>query len=328
MTANREASGVDELELVRRFYGQGRLTDPSAHRRALAQLRRAARPRRLHRVALIAAAATAVVVVVAIPWYAGLRPGTDRRPRNTAAAELHHLAGIAGGHELAAGERPVVYEHRDELQTRGFTDLETGVSYTIEVLARVEIWRSPDGSLRSATDVLEAHFASERDRVIWEEAGRPPIPEPGPEATQTLPPGEIPFPDLGELPLDPAALLDQLRRGWWPNPLDSDEETLLAIGELLARGDAEPALRRVLFEAAATLDGAELLGERPDPLGRSGIAIGLGPTDRRVVLIVDPTTSVLLWIEERAGTFVSWRAYTAWATVGALGVRPDAADLS
>lgn len=322
---------MDELELVRRLYGGGWVTDPAAHRHALARLRHASRPRRFRRVSRVAAAAIAVVVVVAVPWYAGLRPGSDSRPGSASATELRRLAGIAGETELAAGDRPIVYERRDELQSRAFTDIETGASYTVRVLARVEVWRSQDGSQRSATQVLEANFASERDRETWKEFGRLPLPEPGPEEPQTAPPGEIPFPDLGELPHDPAALVILLRQGWWPNPLNDDEEILLAIGELLARGDAQPALRRALFEAAATLDGTELLGERPDPLGRMGIAIALGPSERRVVLIFDPARSVLLSIEERAGTdgsFVSWRAYTAWATVDALGVRPDAADLS
>ena len=91
------------------------------------------------------------------------------------------------------------------------------------------------------------------------------------------------------------------------------------------------ALRRALFDAAAGIDGIEDLGERTDPLGRSGVAIGLGPEDRRVMLIVDPDTSFLLAIDERRGDddgFHVWRAYTAWSTVSSVGVRPEDSNLS
>jgi hypothetical protein len=317
-------SPVDERELVVRFYGEGRSKDLAAMERALERLRSAPTTRRFPRIALVAAAAALVIAVGSISWYAAVRPDA------VAMSELHRLAGVAGKHELAAGGRPVVYERYEALEPHGY-DLIGGQGFTVLARVRTEIWRAPDGSQRSETDVLSTEFASAQDRLTWQELGRPETVAPGRGAPQTIPPGEIPFPDLGALPLEPEALLDSLREDWEPAPLESEEEVLLAIGDLLVRGDAEPALRQALFEAAAALDGIEDLGERTDPLGRSGVAIGLGPEDRRVVLIVDPDTSFLLAIDERRGGddgFHAWRAYTAWSTVGSLGVRPEDSDLS
>lgn len=318
-------SPVDERELVLRFYGEVGAEDRAARERALERLRGASTERRFSRIALVAAAAL-VIVVGSLSWYAAVRPDA------AAVSELHRLAGVAGEHELAAGaRRPVVYERYESLEPHAYEFI-GGEGFTVLARVRTEIWRGPDGSQRSETDVLSTGFASARDRLTWEELGRPQeIIVPGQQDPVSIPSGEIAFPDLGALPLEPEALLDRLREDWEPAPLDSDEEILLAIGDLLVRGDAEPALRRALFEAAAGLDGIEALGARTDPLGRSGVAIGLGPEDRRVVLIVDPDTSFLLAIDERRSTdegFHVWRAYTAWSTVDSIGVRPEDSDLS
>ena len=316
-------SPVDERELVVRFFGEGRSEDVAAMERALERLRSAPTARRFPRIALVAAAAL-VIAVGSFSWYAAVRPDA------VAVSELHRLAGVAGKHELAAGGRPVVYERYEALEPHAY-ELIGGDGFTVLARVRTEIWRGPDGSQRSETDVLTTEFASTQDRLTWQELERPPIIAPGQRLSAQIPPGEIAFPDLGTLPLEPDALLDRLREGWEPAPLESDEEVLLAVGDLLVRGDAEPALRRALFEAAAALDGIENLGERTDPLGRDGVAIGLGPDDRRVVLIVDPDTSFLLAIDERRGSddgFQVWRAYTAWSTVSSVGVRPEDSDLS
>jgi hypothetical protein len=274
--------------------------------------------------ALLAAAVGALVVGVLV--FSQLLRGS------AAGAELRRLAAIAGGHDLAAGTRPVVYERADVSAPQEFGSLESDEGFKVDVLSRVETWRAPTGEISRITRILDVGFASEADRQIWEKAGRLDLPEPGEAKEVSIPPGEIPSLDLTELPLEPDALLDTIRGGWWPEPLLTDETTLLAIAELLARGDAPPELRQTLFEAAASLDGIELLGERTDPLGRIGVGLGLGPDERRVVLVVDPDTSALLSVEQRNGTgndvMTTWWAYTAWATVDRIGERPDDAGLA
>ena len=174
-------SPVDERELVLRFYGEVGSEDRAARERALERLRGASTARRFPRIALVAAAAL-VIVVGAFSWYMAVRPDA------AAVSELHRLAGVAGNHELAAGGRPVVYERYEALEPHAY-DLIGGEGFTVLARVRTEIWRGPDGSQRSETDVLSTEFASSQDQLIWEELGRPTIVEPGLEEPQVDPSG-------------------------------------------------------------------------------------------------------------------------------------------
>lgn len=310
---------MDELELVRRFYAEAPRVDDAAREGALARLRRARRWGAPRRISLLAAILGALVIGALV--LAQLGPGS------AATAELRRLATIAGVHDLAAGTRPVVYEAAEVMEPQEFSSLENDTSFTIQVRAGVETWRAPTGEILQVKHILDVRFASEADRRAWDDSGRLEIPEAGDIERNQAPSGEIPSLDLSELPLDSDALLDTVRGGWWPEPILNDEATLFALAELLARGDASPQLRHVLFDAAASLDGIELLGDATDPLGRRGVGIGLGPEERRVTLIVDGDTSALRSVEQRNGTgeavITTWQAYTAWGTVDRIGERPD-----
>jgi hypothetical protein len=309
---------VDELELVRRFYGEVPRVDDAARDRALARIRRARRSRAPRRIALLAAALGALTVGAIVVSQLG--------SGSAASAELRRLAAIAGGHDLAAGTRPVVYEAAEVFEPEKVSSLVSDQAFIYSVRARVETWRAPSGEISRIRHVIDVRFASDADRQAWEATDLD-IPQAGEEQEVTIPPGEIPSLDLAELPLEPDAILDQMRSGWWPEPLLTDETTLLALAELLARGDASPQLRQALFEAAASLDGIELLGEATDPLGRPGVGLRLGPDERQVTLVVDPDTSELRSVEQRNGTgddvITTWQAYTAWGTVDRIGERPD-----
>jgi hypothetical protein len=314
---------MDEFELVGRFYGDVPVTDAAARERALARLRVARRSRMPRRSAILAAA-VGVVSALAVVVLQVSSP-------SAAATELRRLAAIAGTRELAAGTRPVVYEAGEVLDAITGQGIEAADGFVILVDAQVERWRSRSGEVLQIRRVVDARFRSPADRLVWETMGRPlPVPERGETQRTEIAPGEIPFPDLAELPLEPEALLEMIRSGWTEERLRTDEQTLLALSELLVRGDATAELRRTLFEAAASLGSVELLGERTDPLGRVGVGLGVGPADRRVVVTVDPDTSELLAVEQRHGSgaqaLESWQAYTAWTTVDQMGDQPRGVD--
>jgi hypothetical protein len=304
---------MDDLELLRRFYPEGALRDEMARARARERLRAAATTpaveRSRHLVAL-GAGAVAVAAAIALAVLLG--------PDGAAVAQLHALARVASGRELAAGDRPVVYERIESLGIDAFQRVETGEEGRVLVRRVHERWRSPDGSVLEVRRVLETSFPTPADERLAETLGF----VVAPSERLELDPGAVPYPDLAALPLDPSDLLDRIREGWTGRRLTTDAQLLDAIGELLARGDASPDLRAALFEAAARLDGVELLGTVTDRLGREGVGLAAGSGQGRVVVVVDPRSTFLLSIEEHVGGGVTWRAYTDLATVDAAGERP------
>ena len=314
---------VDELDLVRRFYGEAREADAAAQRRARRALRGRyeVRPRRLHRLVAVAAALVMTVVggIVLMPG------GTTAQ----AARALQRFAVIATDLDLAAGGDPVVYERWELARTDGRTVVDSGDIYRFTVHSLREVWRTPGGAFEARERIVGVDFVSSEDRDLWVAHGRVALPRAGDETAVSA--DDLPLADLGGLPSEQVALLEAIRQRWRPDELNTDEHLLRAIGELLARGDAAPALRADLFRAAAQIPGIELLGTIRDPLDREGMGIALGPPERRVTLIVDPNTSVLLSVEERfplMGEVVSeWIAYSEWATVPEIGDRPDGSDV-
>lgn len=305
---------MDDLELLRRFYPDAAARDDVARARARARLR-AAEPGAIRRPRAVVIAAAALTLVVAV---AAVALTTFGGPDAAAVAELHALARTAGGHELAAGDRPVVYERFESLEQDAFELLDTGEEGRVLVRRVHERWRSPDGSVLEVRRVLDTVYPTAADERLARTLGF----EVAASDRIELDPGAVPFADLSGLPLEPAALLDRLREERSAGPLTADAEVLDAIGGLLARGDASAELRASLFEAAGLLDGVELLGTVTDPLGRRGTGLAAGSGADRVVLVVDPRSTFLLSIEERAGGRTTWRAYRDLVTVAAPGERP------
>jgi len=312
---------MDEFELIRRFYGEVSEVDAVARARALARLRS---PRRMsgRAVAIVIGTAAALVAVAVGLSAVSLRRDVGSDPtQDPARIELRALARLAEGRDLAVGGRPVVYERTESLEQESVDVIDTGREILAEVRRATETWRSPNGSVLQISEVVSVRFTSEQDRDAWRDLGHE-VPAVGDVQRVEIPSGEIPFPDLSDLPLEPDALVARLREGWWPQPLEDDAETLLAIADLLARGDAGPELRSALFQAAANLESVELLGAWRDPQGDQGIGFAAGP-DRDVVIVVDHDTSTLLSIEERLGASNTWIAFQEVATVNGPGDRPS-----
>jgi hypothetical protein len=291
---------MDELDLTRRALGDEE-PDPRERRQALARIRtrldaaieterfRRRPARRL--VPPIAAAILAIGLVVLIAL--GLPFG-----RPAAADELRRLAAIAAGARgpvVGPGEFLLMRSEEFGLQGQTYLD-ERGIqfAFNLTVRLRVETWFAADGSGVHRTRWLSADFASERDRRVWIEAGSHPVPEAGDELVERFAPGEGRWIDLSALPTSPGRLLADLRAGRIIERAPGDDQVFLTIGELLARADAPPAVRAALFEAAARLDGVELMGEDADPLGREGVALAIQGTTRRTELIFDPDSARLL----------------------------------
>jgi hypothetical protein len=247
-----------------------------------------------------------------------------------AARIFNRFSVVATEFDLAAGSDPVVYELAElqRLHIGRSVENEDEPPYRLNVRSIREVWRSVNGAVAQER-ILGAELLTPQDRRIWESLGRPSLPLRGDIVDESD--SALPLPDLSDLPREPGALLEEVSQQWTSGQLDTDIELLKAIGELLARGDATPALRADLFRAAAQIPGIDLLGTIRDPLDREGMGIALGPSERRVTLIVDPNTSVLLSVEERfplMGEIMSeWIAYSEWATVPEIGDRPDGSDV-
>ncbi|WP_328291346.1 CU044_5270 family protein [Kineococcus sp. NBC_00420] len=103
--------------------------------------------------------------------------------------------------------------------------------------------------------------------------------------------------DLDALPTDPQALGTLLRAAVKDHPAGEDHELFVTVTDLLTESPASPALRRALWEVAARVPGAEVLGPMTDAAGRTGTAIERDELDQnryRYVYILDPTTGELL----------------------------------
>ena len=68
------------------------------------------------------------------------------------------------------------------------------------------------------------------------------------------------------------------------------------VGDLLRESPAPPALRRALWEVAATIPGVQLVGPVTDAAGRAGVAVERG----RARYVLDPSDGRLL--EESEGS--------------------------
>jgi hypothetical protein len=215
------------------------------------------RRRRALTTGLVAAAAS--LVLVAAPTLSG-------NPHDQAAAQVLKQAGASAGAQ-AGDWKDAAYWHSVSRYTGA-----QGTTF------RREIWIGHDrnGSLK----------------------------DPGVDAGVVIPLGEGIFPagaggidwdGLWDLPTDPKALDKVLRSGINGAGPDDDSEMFVIVGDLLRESPAPPALRKALWEVAATIPGIELVGEVTDHAGRGGVAVERHGT--RYVL--DPSDGRLL--EEGSG---------------------------
>jgi hypothetical protein len=304
---------MDEFELTRRVLGEpddGAEGLELARSRLLEAIAQAGSPRgRRRRWILPIAAALAVALVATLVVLLPAGPGA-------AAAELRRLGRIASEQDpLLPGPDQYLLIRSEELRHDGYQSLETGISFAYLKRVSISTWLAPDGSGVRQIEERLSMFASEADRIAWHQAGEPDF------RTATIDrfePGEARLFDVTRLPTDPEAALARLRSGQIADITPGDDQVFVLIGELLAQGNASPAVRATLFEVAARLDGVAFVGTVRDPLGRPGEAVSIAEGARRSRLVFDPSSAQLLAIEEYevdpGGTerLTTWRA--AWPT--------------
>lgn len=284
---------MDEFDLIRRMLAEPE--EPEALERVRLRLqqamereeRRVARSPRWPRLLPIAAVlgiVLAIVVALIVP-----------SGQEAAAAELRRFAGIASHHEpLVLGPDEFLLIRWEELRPEGIT-LVGETSYDLITRLSVSTWVTPDGSAFRRELVISSRFASEADRQTWVELGSPDLTLP---RTYDYRAGQQPLHDVSDLPADPGRLLELLRRGDITQRPEGDDQVFIVIGELLAQGDAPPEVQGALFEAAAQLDGVELIGDVNDPIGRRGVAVSIDGPAGRSQLVFDPDSAQLLAIEQ------------------------------
>ena len=245
---------------------------------------------------LVPAALAAAAIVVLL-----IGPALGGGGGNGLTDALHDAAMAAESQPSPAGGRPYTY-----LQTREValhtSDADERSWNVLESTTREE-WVTEDGAGRLRVVVGPSHFAGSGDRTEWEGAGRPDFLALGfgPRTEDRWLAAGMLRGSLAGLPTDPAALATRLseeagadRHGEVPVPA----VTLELIAEDLRDPGASPVLRRALFEAVERVPGISYLGEKTDPEGRTGVAVGVtgsvasGP--RLWSLIFDPDTSRVL----------------------------------
>jgi len=307
---------MDKPDDIRALFDHVPDEDPLAERRALDRLRahmassRAGsqppaperRPRR--RWAVVGAAALVMVTVATMILLPMRRDGPS-----SASALLGRLSATAAAQpsrELEGGD--YLYTRSQELRSNAGTAVGTGSSWRYVVRVVRESWFATNGSGRILTSYGEPTFLTDADRDAWKAAGSPPLipAEPSDEVFQA---GEFPSPDLSGLPTDPQELREKLVEDDRENGTEGDS-VFEAVGRLLSETGASPKLRAALFEVAASLPGVAGVGVTRDPLGRSGVAVEQTGDGRSIRLVFDPSTSVLLSIEQlRNHLLESWMSY-------------------
>ncbi len=257
------------------------------------------RPRRRRRMLVPAlGAALAVVAAVGLLLVTG---GDGRRVDTAAAAALERLADAARAQPptLAPGDARFLYFRlggTGYLAMAGEPPFNRGIrteedfGFLVDFRHTQEIWIGEErGFGRNKFGAVE--LASPRDREAWEAAGRPKLP----------PASEREFPltqgiERLRIPTDPDELLEQLRRRAERNDEGNVWIFATMITDYLREWGVTPEQRGALLEAAASVPGIELLGERRDPKGRPGVGFAMVDEQEhaRHTLIIDRDTGELL----------------------------------
>ncbi|WP_430783729.1 CU044_5270 family protein [Actinoplanes sp. G11-F43] len=270
---------MNDLDLMERFRAGTEPMSPAARARARAGMFAPEKPRptgrwtwRLAPVGALAAAATIAAVTVSRP----------AEPAPTARSVLL-LAAAEARRETALPARPDQFVYVESYIEYHSTITNADGSETIEPLVpkHREIWQSADGT---------------RDGLLRQRPRDPGIPNPDPEMAnspisvcQGVEPGEAcpvrpAYPR--DLPADAAAMrahLDRAYTGGQP----ADRGVFVAATDLLTEVYVPPAVQAAIFEALATVPGAQVQEGGTDLAGRPGIAVGHVLDGARYDLIFD-----------------------------------------
>ena len=216
------------------------------------------------------------------------------------------------GQEPGPGE----YLHRStsEFLTEAHEVLGEG-EFRVEVALDVDRWLSADGSGERRSVVRGVSFPSPEDERAWSEVGPPAMPVVGDVRRIVFGPGEGPLVNADDIPTDPDELVTWLRESSIDPDGPSDARAFALVGDLLAQGNLPAMTRAALLEAAAELEGVQLLGPDEDSLGRAGESFAVRSSNVETRLLFDPETGALLAREtyepSDSGTWglVDWQAY-------------------
>jgi hypothetical protein len=219
--------------------------------------------------AAIAVALTCVGVVIA----GALGSPTATNPPSAAAAALYQLARVAANQRWTGTPGPGQYLYT---KSEGLTESDTMASNrecAVKLVDHREIWIATDGTGAIRESQRDAHFTSAQDGAV---CALMHIQDPATQdssSTSRFGPGGLSFPTnhWHALSTDPAQLLVQLRR-FDGGPRDPGED-FVHIGDFLRESDTPPAIRAVLYRAAALIPGVRLLGPTRDHAGRVGLGV-------------------------------------------------------
>ena len=202
---------------------------------------------------------------------------------------------------------------------------EDDFGFLLDFRSTQEVWIGEDGG-RVRNRGEAPTFASRHDREVWEAAGRPKLPPAHDQASPLS--GGL---ERLDLPTDPDALLDRLEKRAAEEGNGEAWIFTTLITDYLREWGVTPDQRAALLDAAARVPGIELLGERTDPAGRSGVGFAMVDDEEhaRHTLIIDPGTGELLaelWQTVAGGPIPAGaRGYTVFRApvlVGSIGERP------
>jgi hypothetical protein len=231
----------------------------------------------------------AAMVVLLILIAGALGATSLRRP--AAAAELEHLSQV---NLQWVGTQEVPPVQIKQMYLLSGTDVSGALSYT--AIVRSTVSRTVHrGAVEQTETILSADLLTAQDREDWKLLGSAPLPEPGTSETRRY---DDAIYDLAAISTDPEELRQALEDGSVIGYLPDEGQLFESIGMLLAEPELRPEQRVALYQVAGSLDGVELLGEIPDPLGRGGVGFAYPVGESRQILIFDRDTGQPLAFEE------------------------------
>jgi hypothetical protein len=313
-----------------RFPPEDRAARERARRRLLeridAEVSREQRRKRTRRLGVPVAAAAIVALVLGVQ--ALLPPGSGG-PVLIAASEIRHLGTLSTAlPTLQLGPSSFLYRETKSQGPQEYTHIGTG-TYTLNVSFTQQTWLATDGSGKTVTTYQTVAFASESDRAMWEQLGKPAMPGPGDTVPENYRRGELDYFPVDRLPSDPHKLKDVLDSGAViQGSQGTPANELLTMGILLAQGDVTPDVRAALFELASEIPGVTVQRDTFDPIGRPAVAVSVVDALRRTTLFFDANDASLLADSRTPNANVaaapSWTAYVSTAVVDRVGVDPGA----
>jgi hypothetical protein len=253
-----------------------------------------------------------------------LPPGSGG-PDSTSAEELVHLGELSTSLQalsLEPGE--FVYRRYEELVRHGGGG-SGAKGYVLAQTDSGESWLASDGSGLRTSTLDSVEFISPVDRENWIAAGRPPLPQLGPQPDDSYEPGGLFYYDVDRLPTgDPDVLKEAILSGDVIVTAQSDEGLLSSIAALFEQGNLSSELRQTLFEVTATIATVEVQEGVRDPLGRPAVAVFAGALSGGTTLYFDPSDARLLARSTTSFPEGGHPSFTTWTAFLETGIAPSA----